>query len=182
MTVLHATYPESMTAVVVGEHPEFQAWLARRRAQGLDSRDEVWEGVYHVAPHEHGRNGMVMLALAELLSAPARAAGLVAGGAFNLGRHGDFRVPDLGYHRRPVNPVTFFETAALVIEVLSPGDESRAKLPFYASRGVDEVWLVDALARSVEMHVLNDASYVIAGRSQLLAMEAHTITRDLEWP
>lgn len=176
------SYPERMTAVVVGEHPDFEAWLERRRSQGLDGHDEVWKGTYHVAPHEHSRNGQIAGRLIELLSAPAQRAGLHVGGSFNLGVPDDYRVPDLGYHRQRGDLGLFVSTAALVVEVLSPGDESIAKLPFYADRGVDEVWLVDPLARTVVVHVLHDGQYAALASSPLTGLGAADVIRLLDWP
>jgi hypothetical protein len=66
--------------------------------------------------------------LAELLGPPARAAGLTASmHEFNVGegKH-DFRVPDGGLHRRRPRG-TWHATAALVVEIASPGDESWEK-------------------------------------------------------
>ena len=40
------------------------------------------------------------------------------------------------------------------------GDETREKLPFYAARGVEEVWLVDREPRTVEVLILRDGGYV----------------------
>ncbi len=74
-----------------------------------------------MAPHEHGRHGVVASWLQHVLFDPARAAGLTPGGSFNLGGPDDFRVPDLGFHRGTGDRL-YFETAA-VVEVLSPGDE-----------------------------------------------------------
>lgn len=171
-----------MTSVVVGEHPEFEAWLARRRSEGLDARDEVWKGVPHVAPHEHSRNGEIAGQLTELLAAPTRAAGLRVGGSFNLGVRDDYRVPDLGYHRLDADRGAYVPTAALVVEVLSPGDESLAKLPFYAERGVDEVWLVDPVQRTVVVSVLTPAGYEHSGRSPLVDVSSEQVERALDWP
>ena len=42
------------------------------------------------------------------------------------------------------------------MEVLSPGDESRTKLPFYAKVGVREVWLIDPETRVLEVFTLRD--------------------------
>ncbi len=107
-------YAATMTTVVLGHEPVLEAWLADRRAKGQDTRDEVWEGVLHVAPYEHGRNGAVARDLASLLREPARAGGLRAGGSFHLGEPSDFRVPDLGWHRGAPDQL-FFATAALVV-------------------------------------------------------------------
>ncbi len=79
---------------------------------------------------EHAR---VTQQLAVLLDGPAQAAGLVpAMGEFNLGdSEHDFRVPDGGVHRPGASGV-WLSTAALVVEIVSPGDETSQKLPFYA--------------------------------------------------
>lgn len=175
------SYHAPMTSVVVGEHPDFDAWLARRRAQGLDGRDEVWEGVYRVAPHEHARNGLVAMRLVVTLDGPTRHAGLHAGGSFNLGEPDDYRVPDLGYHRSPHGLGAFVPTAALVLEVLSPGDDSEAKLPFYARHGVEEVWLVDPLRHSIEMHVLTGTAFAPSRMSPLLDVTAEHVGQLFDW-
>ncbi len=50
---------------------------------------------------------------------------------------------------RPGARGTWLSTAALVVEIVSPGDETWEKLPFYASHNVDEVLIIDPLKRSV---------------------------------
>ena len=42
----------------------------------------------------------------------------------------------------------------VVVEIRSPGDETLDKLPFYASLGVPEVWIIDRDSRAVEIHAL----------------------------
>ena len=157
---------------------EVNGWLERRRRLGQDLRDEVWDGVYHVAPYEHARNGIVAWALGLAVTGPALAAGLVPGGSFNLGDPDDFRVPDLGFHRAPVTPALYMPTAALVVEVLSPGDETIAKLPFYARRGVQEVWVVDPLARTISCHRSGGAY----DDSPLLGLDLTELAAGLDWP
>ena len=103
---------------------EFKALLERRRRLGQDLFDEVWEGVLHMNPAPSGGHAQVEAQLLAILRAPARAAGLTVTGRFNLGddEH-DYRVPDGGLHRDFIDRV-FYPTAALVIEIVSPGDES----------------------------------------------------------
>lgn len=170
-----------MSTFVLGREPVIEAWLQERRALGLDGRDEVWEGVYHVVPHEHGRNGAVAMDLVGLLREPARAAGLRPGGSFNLGEPDDFRVPDLGFHRGSPNAL-YFPTAALVIEVLSPDDETFAKFDFYARHGVDELWVVDPLEHTVRTWTLRDGSYEEVDASPLLGMTAADVVGQIDWP
>ncbi|PWJ55101.1 Endonuclease, Uma2 family (restriction endonuclease fold) [Quadrisphaera granulorum] len=173
-----------MSTLFVENDPVVEALLARRRELGLDGKDEVWEGVYHVAPHEHGRNGVTAMALVEHLNATARRAGLQPGGSFNLGEPGDFRVPDLGFHRAGEPSQLYYASAALVIEVLSPRDETFAKFGFYAARGVEEVWVVDPLTRSVRIWQLDPTTvdYRETGSSDLLGLTATSVAEQLAWP
>lgn len=170
-----------MTTVVLGHEPVVEAWLEQRRALGQDGRDEVWEGVYHVAPHEHGRNGAVAMQLVLVLAGCARAAGLLPGGSFNLGEPGDFRVPDLGFHRGSPDAL-YFATAALLVEVLSPDDETFQKFDFYARHDVDELWVVDPLERTVRMWVLRDGAYEQVDASALLGLSCADVVDGVDWP
>jgi len=172
-----------MSTLFVENDHAVEALLARRRELGLDGKDEVWEGVYHVAPHEHGRNGETAMALAVALHGPALTAGLRNGGSFNLGHPGDFRVPDLGFHRPHERPALYYPSAALVIEVLSPHDETFAKSAFYASHGVEELWVVDPVRRTVRIWQLGaEGSYAETGTSDLLGLTAAGVAGSLAWP
>ena len=170
-----------MATVVLDDEPVVDAWLEQRRALGQDGRDEVWEGDYHVAPHEHARNGNIAGQVQGLLLVPVRQAGLHVGGSFNLGEPGDFRVPDLGYHRtRDFH--AYMPTAAIVIEVLSPRDETWAKSGFYAAHDVDELWVVDPDAHTIRMWALTDGAYAETGRSDLLGLDGAALAADVDWP
>jgi Uma2 family endonuclease len=56
-------------------------------------------------------------------------------------------------------------TAALVVEIVSPGDETWEKLPFYAAHHVDEVLIVDPQERSVSWLALERGKYRPIDRS-----------------
>lgn len=62
-------------------------------------------------------------------------------GPFNLGEESDYRVPDRGLHRTPPSG-TSVATAALVVEIVSPGDETW-EVPFYAAPDVDELLIAE---------------------------------------
>lgn len=170
-----------MSTWVLGDEPVIEDWLAQRRALSQDGRDEVWEGVYVVAPHEHPRNGKVAVRLSVLLDARARRAGFEPGGSFNLGDEGDFRVPDLGFHSGPADEA-FVPSAALVIEVLTPRDQTWQKFDFYARHGVAEVWVVDPLDRNARCFRLQDGAYEQAPVSALLDLPMAQLVAELEWP
>jgi Uma2 family endonuclease len=161
---------------------EFEALLERRRRLGQDLFDEVWEGVLHMNPAPSGRHAQIEAQLLALLREPARAAGLTVTGQFNLGTsEHDYRVPDGGLHRDFTDRV-FYPTAALVIEIVSPGDESWAKLEFYASHGVEELLIVDPQERTVSWLQLEGSEYRHPKRSQLLELDATKLFSQLDWP
>ncbi len=157
--------------------------LDRRRRSGLDRLDEVWVGDYHMVPAPSGGHAYLAQQLAVLLDSPARATGLVpAMGEFNLGEsEQDYRVPDGGVHRDRAFGV-WHPTAALVVEIVSPGDETWDKLPFYAAHHVDEVLIVDPLKRTITWLVLEQAAYRDAGRSGLIEFGARELRDQLDWP
>jgi Uma2 family endonuclease len=168
--------------VVLGERPaELQALIDRRHAQGLDLFDEVWEGEYHMAPCTHSRHGRIDQMVAELLGPLARAAGLVPTGPFNLGTADDFRVPDRGLHRTAPEGV-WAPTAAAVVEILSPDDETMEKLPFHARHGVEEVLVVDPEEHRVHVLTRHRATYHETAQSSLLGVDAATLAGGIDWP
>ena len=161
--------------------PELAALIARRHQSGLDKYDEVWDGEYHMVPMAHSSHGKLQLHVGRLLGPLADAAGLELIGPFNLGDPENFRVPDLGLHRTDPNR-TWVPSAAMVVEVESPHDETCEKLPFYASRGVDEVLIVSPTRRSVKWLRLDDGGYVTADASRLLGPDSASLTDLIDWP
>jgi Uma2 family endonuclease len=172
-----------MPTLVMDPAPvELEALLERRRRLGLDHHDEMWEGVLHMNPAPHGRHQRIAQQLAVALNGPARAKGLLpAMGEFNLGVVNDYRVPDGAVHR-PGPDRLYYPTTALVVEIVSPGDESWKKLPFYAAHDVDEVLLVDPATRSVDWLALRDGEYRPIERSGLLELGADELAARIEWP
>jgi len=160
--------------------------IARRQRLGLDSHDEVWNGEYHMSPQPHTRHGRAQLALVLELTPLIEAAGLHPMLEFNLGHSDDFRVPDLGAFRREYDAV-WVDDAALVVEVLSPGDEAWQKFDHYAEYGVDEVWMIEPADRRVQIFRRADlitpdpeptgefGPYVEVAHSDLLNVSAATI-------
>ncbi len=173
-----------MSTLVIGTPPpELEALLERRHRSGLDRLDEVWEGVLHMTPAASGEHAIIAQQLAELLGPAARAAGLFATmHEFNLGSsEHDFRVPDGGVHRSPPLGVWHL-TAAVVVEIVSPGEEPWGKLPFYAAHDVDEVLIVDPAKRTVAWLALRDGEYRPVERSGLIALGPAGLADQLDWP
>ena len=161
---------------------EFEALLERRRRFGQDILDEVWEGVHHMNPAPNRRHAYLVQQLAELLGPPARAAGLVPMiSIFNLGEPDDYRVPDGGLFQ-PGPDAVYLPTAALVLEVVSPDDETWDKLAFYAAHAVGELLIVDPQQRSVDWLSLTGSEYTPVERSGLIDCGPAELAERIAWP
>lgn len=172
-----------MKTVVLEPPPcEVEQLIERRKALGLDRYDEMWEGVYHMVPMGRFRHGRLQARVLELIAGPAEQAGLLLSGPFNLGAPEDFRVPDAGLHQgQPDDEAVYLETAAVVIEIVSPDDETYDKLPFYAAHGVEELIVVDAELRRVRIFTLAGRTYEERSTSPLLSASAAELTAQLDW-
>lgn len=165
---------------------EVEMLLARRRELGLDLYDEIWEGVYHMAPMARGVHGYLQDQLSGLLRPYAPAKGLVGTGPFNLGDADDFRVPDHGYHRHLDPEAVYLPTAAVVVEIVSPGDETYDKMGFYAAHAVDELLVVEPERQAVLVFALTrdndeEARYEEALGSSVLGVGAAELTAAVRW-
>ncbi len=173
-----------MATVVLDPYAyELDALKERRRVSGLDRLDEVWEGVLHMVPAPNYGHARLTQQLAEILGSPAREAGLEAAmGEFNLGDSiDDFRVPDGGLHRPGAGGI-WLHTAALVVEIISPGDETWQKLPFYAVHEVDEVLIVDPEERAIHWLRLTDGEYHPLEHSDLIDLGPAGLAGLIDWP
>ena len=171
-----------MKTLFLGERPkELEAFLDRRRALGQDGYDEVWEGVYHVAPMAHRWHGYVDGQLGVVLAPYGRRVGLLWTTAFNLGDPDDFRVPDGGFHRTLPSTV-YVPTAAILVEVVSPDDETWEKFGFYAARGVDEICTAEPLERRLRWWRRDGDLFVDADASSLLGVTVAEVTGKIDWP
>lgn len=160
-----------MKAVVL-ELPEH--WLAERERTPESHRDEMWEGVLHMAPAPnitHQNFGGRLYAF--LLYNWARPTGGEVYGEVNVSPPGEqdwrknYRIPDLTLvtvDRFGINRESHLAGApAVVVEIRSPGDETDDKLAFYAALGVPEVWVFDRDTKAVELRALGGAAYALIG-------------------
>jgi Uma2 family endonuclease len=176
-----SAYPGGVRTVVLGARPpELEALLERRRALGQDMYDEVWAGDYHIKPEPQPLHDYVDHQLAELLGSLYQRARLVATGPFNLGGPDDYRVPDRGLHRGPP-ATTFVPTAAVVIEVVSPDDETWNKIDFYNAHSVDELLIADLAQRSVTLLAVGDGRYAERESSGLLGVGSAELAAKIDW-
>jgi hypothetical protein len=159
----------------------FEELLEQRRRLDQDRRDEVWVGVLHMIPPPSHAHERLVHQLHVILDPYAADAGLEITGTVGIGVESDHRVPDLAMHRPGAAP-QWHSTAALVAEVVSPGDKTWEKLPFYATHGVDELLIVDHQQRRVTWLALSpDREYAPIGRSALLEFRPEELAERLGW-
>lgn len=181
-------YPWGMRTVVLEPLPtEVAALIERRKELGQDHLDEVWEGVYHMAPAPSKAHAYLDDELAAVLRRYGRPSGFVGSGPFNLGEPDDYRVPDRGLHRARSAGV-WEATAAMVVEIVSAGDETFEKFAFYAGHGVDEILVADPASRVVrlwrraETPEAGPSGYVETDASALLHVTATELAAAIDWP
>lgn len=168
--------------VLLGERPaEVEDWLARRQALGLNLFDEVWEGEYHVAPAAHSRHGDIDQQLAELLGPAARAAGMRCLGPVNIGQPLDYRLPDRSVVEADAGNDVFLPAAVVVVEIVSPDDETHSKFGFYFDHAVTEILVVDPGMRTVTWFGRADQGFLETAGSAVLHGLDNLVSR-LRWP
>lgn len=171
-----------MRTVLLGEPPPpLQSWLDRRRALGQDRYDEMWEGEYHVAPAASPEHGDLDDQLARILGPAADLAGLRGSGPLNVGTSDDYRVPDRAYLAERAR-TTFVPTAVIVVEILSPNDETWQKLGFYAAHDVEELLVVNPRERSVRWFRRDGDAFRAASASRRLTLSSDELAAALDWP
>jgi Uma2 family endonuclease len=141
-----------------------QALLDERRARGADRWDEMWAGELHMVPPPSEQHQAIGTALIVALTPLAVARGLVARyetGLFRPGVDDDYKVPDQVYARAELRSERGIEGgASLVVEILSPNDETFQQLDWYAAVGVGEVLVIDPESRRVELFANRDERMV----------------------
>ena len=164
-----------MRAVLVNA----ESVLEQRRRLDIDRQDERWEGEWHFVNPPKLWHPRLNTDMAFALRPRALAAGLVVycEGAGVFADAEDWRVPDQVYARPDQEIEEGLTGAELVVEVRSPDDESYAKLPFYAARGITEAMIVHR-DRRFELYRLGDeGTYqpVDDGRSTVLDVTFGTV-------
>jgi Uma2 family endonuclease len=155
----------TMRGVMPSIPPEF---LELRKRTGADRYDEMWDGVLHMAPVPNRMHQDLEWYLETYLRqfwAPSRQAKVYH--EINLASIGgwpkNYRIPDLVLllpHRFAIDCNEYFEGApSAIVEIHSPDDESYEKLPFYATLGVPEAWIIHCDSKEPELYVLKRKKY-----------------------
>ena len=165
-------------SMVVLDPTDQEAILSQRRESGGDRYDEVWDGVYIMAPLANNEHQTLAFKLARIFDEAVGDSGLaiVQPGA-NVSDRGkgwerNYRCPDVVVYFK-TNPAINHDThwqggPDFAVEVVSRFDRSRKKFDFYAKVGVRELLIVDRRPWSLELYRLNEAGrYDLVGKSTL---------------
>lgn len=184
-----------MTTVLAStdQVPELEKALAYRRAHGLDTYDEWWEGVYRFVTGPGIAHRKLNVRLGAYLLKLADEVGLDVSAPANIGvDQWDARVPDIVVFA-PGTPMTSpasLASAELVVEILSPGEKAGEKLPFYAAWHAKEYLEIDLPSRSVRLlRVGEGGAWQPTDRSDVLGFtlagdefRAEAATYRIAWP
>ena len=148
-----------------------EAELSRRAKLGLDRRDEMWEGVLHMAPaptNEHQRLvDELVVYLVPLLKSKNRGTLRSGINVFNeKAPKQDYRIPDhtfVAAGREGIIVPDGIRGGApdAVIEIRSPDDETYEKFPFFAALGVREIIVIDRDTKKPEVFRLTGPQYLV---------------------
>jgi Uma2 family endonuclease len=162
-----------MTLIVTD--PRDQARLiAERRASGADRFDEVWDGDYVMSPiadNEHqDLQGLLTSAFLQAQGTDRRTR--VHPGA-NIsdreeGWEHNYRCPDVAVFLANTSARDcgshWFGGPDFAVEILSPGDRTPKKLPFYASVSVRELLVIARDPWSLELFRLGEGEMASVGK------------------
>jgi Uma2 family endonuclease len=165
-----------MAALILDKSLE-RRLIARRRRLGIDHWDEVWDGMYVMAPPpdiEHQVFGFDLIEVLKLIVKRTGLGEVFSGVAISDHKEDwrkNFRVPDASVFLNG-NPAEDCEThwlggPDLAIEIVSPNDRSRKKIPFYEKIGTRELLIVDRKPWRLSLLRLIDGKLCDVGQSTL---------------
>jgi len=150
--------------MILLDQASIESILEDRRAKGNRTREEVWEGVTYIMPDPNNEHQRIALFFGTVFSV-----------CFGLEQGGDvegspslsdrveswtdnFRNPDMAYFS-PTSKAEdhgsfWYGGPDFLLEIVSPGDICRDKLPFYASIGTKEVLILDRDPWKFELYQL----------------------------
>jgi Uma2 family endonuclease len=162
--------------MVVRDGSWVQPILEERLAQGDRTHDEVWDGVTYLMPQPDNEHEDIALFFGSIFSL-----------LFGLGKQNrvqgspnisdrvrgwkkNFRNPDMAYYPAGTAAVDcgthWCGGPDFLLEIISPDDMSRDKLPFYASVGTREVLVLDRDPWQLELYQLRRGRLRLAGTAR----------------
>jgi Uma2 family endonuclease len=164
-------------AVLITDPSLEERLIEERKICGSDRWDEVWEGVYIVTPLPNNEHQLIVGRLVGILEEVVSRAGLgeVFPGVNLSDMDGDwehdFRGPDVAVFLKTGKAVdcgTHWRGAAdFLAEIISPGDRTREKIPFYDRIGVVELLVIDREPWSLELYQRRDGHLQLVAQSTL---------------
>ena len=150
---------------------------SEREANGSDRLDEVWDGVYFMPRLANNEHQFFVIQLAQVFQSVLGNLdqGMVYPGVNVSNREKgwkkNYRCPDVAVFlpgSKAKNCGTHWHGGPdFAVEIVSPKDRSREKLPFYSSVGVGELLLIDRQPWSLELFRLQGGELVSCGRSTI---------------
>src|SRR5688572_3993571 len=150
---------------------------AERQLTGADRFDEVWEGIYMMAPLADDEHQELQARLTAVFQTVVGWSGL---GLVRAGVNVSDRDDDWRFNYRCPDVVVFLPNTSaqnkgshwlggpdFAVEILSPYDRSRDKLSFYADVSVRELLLVDRSPWALELYRLDNGRLVLDATSTL---------------
>ena len=175
-----------MVALITDPSLEKQL-IAQRQATGADKYDEAWEGVYVMAPLANDEHQNLVNELATVLTIVVGWAGLgkVRPGVNVSDRRKDwkenYRCPDVVVFLKDTQAENcgthWYGGPDFAIEVISPGDRTLEKLPFYAKVAARELMVIDRNPWSIRLFRLRDDQLVEVGSSSL--QQSHVLSSEV---
>lgn len=151
--------------------------IAQRREWGVDQYDEIWEGVYVIAPMANDEHQSLVLELSAVMAATIQWPGLgQARPGVNVSDRKDdwksnYRVPDVAVFLNDTqaeNCDTFWYGGPdFAVEIVSPGDKTREKLDFYAKIGTRELLIIDRDPWALELCRFTDGRLASSDKATL---------------
>jgi Uma2 family endonuclease len=150
---------------------------AEREASGADCYDEVWEGVYMMSPLPDDEHQEIVLQFARVLQ---EVIGDPALGKVRPGVNLSDREEDWTFNYRGPDVVVFLKTgrarnlgthwcgpADFLVEITSPHDQTREKIPFYSRLGVVELLVIERQPWRLELYRHSEGELRLTGQSDL---------------
>lgn len=163
-----------MATVILDQHLA-QSLIAERKRLGHDRFDEVWEGVYMMAPAPNDEHSLIIMRLSHFFDDTIGIPGkgdvrtVINVSDRAIGWEKNFRVPDLAVMLRggkSANRGSYWQGGPdFVVEVCSPDEDPHEKIDFYEALRVRELLIINRDPWKLELFRLADAQLKLAAEA-----------------
>ena len=165
---------EAIVTTIINDQLLEEQLIAQRREAGVDQHDEVWEGVYVMAPMANNEHQDLVGKLTVLITnAIGWESGKVLPGANVSDQQDDwtknYRCPDVAVYLKDTTAENrgayWYGGPDFAVEVMSPQDPTLEKLPFYAKVGTRELLVIDRDPWALTLFRLDAETLQLVGKS-----------------